>query len=88
MAPCRVLIRSYRYGDEPQIKKLINEATMATVWPFFFASARKELISQLILLLAAVLFVVIGTPLHYRYISAACGVKISQFYDFSSFTVC
>jgi len=62
---CKVLIRTYQYGDEAEIKNLLKDAAMSTVWPFFFSSARREIISQMILLLAAVLFVVVGTPLRY-----------------------
>lgn len=65
---CKILIRTYRYGDEAEIKTLLKDAAMSTVWPFFFSSARREIISQMILLLAAVLFVVVGTPLRYRYV--------------------
>lgn len=38
---------------------------MATVAPFFLKAATKEVIAQIILMLAALLFIVIGTPLHY-----------------------
>lgn len=61
--PCQVLIRAYRIGDEAEIKSLVKDAAMATVWPFFFSSARREVISQFILILAALLFVVVGVSL-------------------------
>ena len=66
MSACKVLIRKYRLGDDSQIKSLLKDAAMSTVWPFFFSSARRELVSQMILLLAAILFVVVGTPLLHR----------------------
>ncbi len=66
---CKVLIRSYRYGDDNQIKSLNTEGAMGTVWPFFLASARREAIAQIVLMVAALLFIVVGLPLHYSLIS-------------------
>ena len=63
MSACKVLIRKYRLGDDSQIKSLLKDASMSTVWPFFFSSARREFVSQIILLLAAILFVVIDFSL-------------------------
>ena len=63
---CKILIRKYRYGDDDDIRALVNEATMDTVWPFFFGAARREAIAQIVLMVAALLFIVVGLPLHYR----------------------
>jgi hypothetical protein len=62
----KVIIRCYTHGDELHIKRLLDEATMSTVWPVFVATARRELVSQFILMFAAFLFVVLGWPLSQR----------------------
>lgn len=61
----RVLIRKYRFGDEKAIIRLVNEGTMVTVNPFFLRAATREMIAQLILMFAAILFIVVGTSLKY-----------------------
>lgn len=62
----KVILRSYKYGDEPEIKRLIGEAYMTPVWPLFVATLRREIFSQLILMIAAFAFVVVGIPLIQR----------------------
>lgn len=64
-----VVVRPFQYGDEKQVKRLLHQATLGTTWPMFFSFARREIISQSILILAAVLFVVVGLPLAYSLIS-------------------
>jgi len=59
----KVVIRFAKYGDEQQIKRLVNEATMSTVWPVFAASVSDAMIFSCLLILSAILFVVIGYPL-------------------------
>jgi len=61
----KVLIRSFKYGDEPQIQRLVNEATMSTVWPVFATSVSDATIFSCVLILSAILFVVVGWPLLY-----------------------
>jgi len=61
----KVLIRKYRYGDEKAIIRLVNEGTMVTVNPFFLRAATREVIAQVILMFAAILFIVVGTSLKY-----------------------
>jgi len=60
---CKIIIRPYKYGDESKLKRLLADSAMTTVWSVFLATARRELISQTILVLAAILFVVFGLPL-------------------------
>ena len=62
----KVVIRFAKYGDEQQIKRLVNEATMSTVWPVFAASVSDAMIFSCLLILSAILFVVIGYPLVHR----------------------
>jgi len=61
----KVVIRKFRYGDEKAIIRLVNEGTMVTVNPFFLRAATREMIAQVILMLAAILFIVVGTSLKY-----------------------
>ncbi len=56
-----VLVRRFRPGDEEEVMRLIGEATMSTVVPFFKRFATREIVSHLALLSAAVSFVVVGT---------------------------
>ena len=58
-----VVIRPYQYGDEGQIKRILKNSTMKTAWPCFLSFAKREVVSQSILLVAAFLFVVAGLPL-------------------------
>lgn len=60
---CKILIRPYKYGDELQLKRLLTDSAMTTVWSVFLATARREVISQSVFLLAAIFFVVFGLPL-------------------------
>lgn len=62
----KVIIRRYKYGDETQLKKLLHEAALTTIWPVFMATAKREIISQSILIVAAILFVAGVLPLIYR----------------------
>ena len=63
----KVIIRRYKYGDETQLKKLLHEAALTTIWPVFMATAKREIISQSILIVAAILFVAGVLPLIYRW---------------------
>lgn len=65
----RVFIRRYRLGDETAIRNIVDSGAMSTVLPFFMGTATREFVSQAILMLSAVLFIVIGTPLHYSLLS-------------------
>jgi ribosomal protein S18 acetylase RimI-like enzyme len=60
---CKILIRPYKYGDESKLKRLLADSAMTTVWSVFLATARRELVSQTILILSAICFVVFGLPL-------------------------
>ena len=62
----KIFIRKYQPGDDAAIQKLVAQGAMTTVNPFFLSSAFREGIIQLILMLAAVLFIVVGTSLKYR----------------------
>lgn len=59
----KVIIRKYQPGDEKAIESLVAKGTMVTVNPFFLSSAIKEGVIQLILMTAAILFIVVGTSL-------------------------
>ena len=61
----KIFIRRCRYGDEKQISSLVTQATLSTVNPFFIKLASKETTAQFMLMLAAVAFIVFGTPLKY-----------------------
>ena len=63
---CKIVIRPYKYGDEPKLKRLLAESAMTTTWSVFLATARRELVSQSILIMAAIFFVVFGLPLTQR----------------------
>ena len=68
-SPPSVIVRSFQYGDEKQVRRILHKATMGTTWPMFFSFAKREITSQSILILAAVLFVIIGLPLAHSLIS-------------------
>lgn len=59
----KVIIRKFQPGDEGAVSKLVAKGAMVTVNPFFFSSAVKEGVIQLILMTAAILFIVVGTSL-------------------------
>lgn len=62
----KILVRKYRQGDEAAVKKLVAQGALVTVNPFFLNSVVKEGIIQLTLMLAAVLFIAVGTTLKQR----------------------
>ena len=65
----RVLIRKYRGpSDDVAIKSIVDSGAMSTVFSFFLSMATREFVSQAVLMLSAVLFIVVGFPLHYRYL--------------------
>ena len=68
-SPPSVIVRSFQYGDEKQVRRLLQNATMSTTWPMFFSFAKREITSQSSLILAAVLFVLFGLPLAHSLIS-------------------
>jgi len=58
-----IRIRPFHYGDDAKVKRLLDQAAMSTVWPMFLGFAKREVTSHLILMLAAILFVVVGLQL-------------------------
>ena len=58
-----VIIRPFRYGDDAKVQKILDQAAMSTAWPMFIAFAKREVTSQIILMLAAILFIVVGLQL-------------------------
>ncbi len=64
-----VLLRRFRPDDESSVRRLVAQATMSTVAPFFRQMATREMVSQAALMLAAVSFVVAGAPLLWSLLS-------------------
>ena len=65
----RVLIRRFRPSDAAAAKALARRAALTSVVPFFTAMAVRETTWQVALMLAAILFVVVGFPLQYCILS-------------------
>lgn len=55
-----VVIRVYQPSDEAECSKLIQEGVMSTVRPSFFTALTREVTIQVIITMAAVMFVFIG----------------------------
>lgn len=60
----RVLIRRYRGADDDAgIRRIVDAGTMSTVFSFFLSMATREFVSQAVLMMSAVLFIVVGNYL-------------------------
>lgn len=55
-----ILIRSYQQGDEIACREIIREGVMATVLPAFFAALTREVTFEIIIIMAAFMFVFMG----------------------------
>jgi len=55
-----VVIRPFQPGDAEQCRKILYQATMATVWPAFQAALTREITLELAIAIAAVMFIFLG----------------------------
>ncbi|KAF4533190.1 hypothetical protein B566_EDAN001732 [Ephemera danica] len=60
-----VVLRDYHPGDEIQCQDIIREATMSTVNVAFISGLTREFTFQLMVLVAAVMYIFIGIPLKF-----------------------
>ena len=57
-----IVIRNYKPGDESGCKQVVHEGIMSTVNPAFFAALTREVTFQIIIIMAAIMFVFMNFP--------------------------
>lgn len=57
-----IVIRNYQPGDELGCRQVVHEGIMSTVKPAFFAALTREVTFQIIIIMAAIMFVFMGLP--------------------------
>ena len=58
-----VVIRPYRQGDEFNLVEMIKDGVMSSMNSTFFGNLLKEITFEVMILLAAVMFIFVGMPL-------------------------
>ncbi|XP_020285382.1 probable N-acetyltransferase CML3 [Pseudomyrmex gracilis] len=63
MSSTIIILRPFNSGDATSCKELIRDCLMSFLSATFFEMLFKELVFQIIILLAAIMFIFVGTPL-------------------------